>query len=214
MISHATKAAILIALGAILACPNSSAVYVLGFEEFAQEEYLNGSDYGGFNWGNPEEQDWQAETDSHFMGVYHNSYGAPEGTRAVHNSGIVSVVVDDDTSFDFIGAYFTAWGWSNAWWQYASRDVTVEGYRNGQLVDSAHLDLRPNGYDWLQADIYGIDELIIYNDGVSDERWWLMDSFTYDTQAESPVPEPSTMLLLGGGLFGAGVVAWTRRRRS
>lgn len=59
-----------------------------------------------------------------------------------------------------------------------------------------------NGYDWLQADIQGIDELIIYNDGVSDQRWWLMDSFTYDTQAENPVPEPAGLTVMGLGLAG------------
>lgn len=36
----------------------------------------------------------------------------------------------------------------------------------------------------------------------------------YDNFQANAVPEPNTMLLLGGSLLGAGVVAWTRRRKS
>jgi hypothetical protein len=69
------------------------------------------------------------------------------------------------------------------------------------------MTLSPNRFDWLSANLYGVDELR-FTQNSGDGHWWLMDDFTYNGAA---VPEPVTLALTGVSLMMLAVVL--RRRR-
>jgi hypothetical protein len=157
------------------------------------------SNYAGLTWG----PDWTVVDDAEYAG-YGNTYGAPSPRTAAYNGdGVLSVSLTSGADFDFIGAYFTGWASDDDYAPYTSTSITVEGYNGGSFVGSVSMPLSADRYDWLAANLRGVDELRFRNDGV-DARWWLVDDLTYE-----PVPEPGTLALLGGGLAGL----FLRRRR-
>jgi hypothetical protein len=109
-----------------------------------------------------------------------NSYGAPSGIHAVHNGwGHNEIeIYRQSGTFNFIGAFFTSWAYEDNYNQTSALSVTLEGYSNNTLVGSTTMALSPNRYDWFQADLQNIDELVIV--APAGEKYWLMDDFTYE----------------------------------
>ncbi len=149
------------------------------------------SNYAGFTWD-----------DYHY--VYSDatntgwSKGAVSGSNALFNAyGKMTTSSTSGGLFDFTGAWFNNWSGTSS--------ITVEGYNSGSLVDSVTMTLG-NGYEWLQADILGVDQISFVAD--SESSWWLMDDFTVN---ESAVPEPSLLALFALGMLGFGV---SRRKAS
>jgi len=187
-----------VGLIALAAAPAGAAV--VGFDDLPSLSFVPSS-YAGLTWG----PDWGVADDTEYAG-YGNSYGAPSPlTAAFNSSGFLSVSLTSGADFDFIGAYFTGWASDDDYAPFTSTAITVEGYNGGSFVGGVSMPLSADRYDWLAANLRGVDELRFRNDGV-DARWWLVDDLTYE-----PVPEPGTLALLGGGL--AGLVLRRRRQR-
>lgn len=162
--------------------------------------------YNGLNW----DSNLRTSNSSSYM-AWGNTYPPPSGIYVVANNRALSVTITSALDFDFNGAYFAAFGEDNTAVSWTSTAVTVEGYNNGTWVDSVTMALRADAFTWLQADLYGVDELRILStpQAGGGGTWWLMDNFTFNEAA--PVPEPATMLLFGTGL--AGFTAMWRCKR-
>ncbi|MEW6267231.1 MAG: VPLPA-CTERM sorting domain-containing protein [Thermodesulfobacteriota bacterium] len=166
---------------------------VIDFDDLVSENQVP-SNYQGFNWS----ESWYVYDDTSYMYYYGNTYGSTSGENAVFNGGGVMVSTVSGNTFNFLGAYFTGWASYNQSVWHTSESITVEGYYQGSLVGTASMNLSASQYDWLNAGLMGVDQLIFYSSG--DSKWFLMDDFTYNTGA--PVPIPGAVWLLGSGLVG------------
>lgn len=154
--------------------------------------------YAGFTW-----QNWYGASDvsGSRWSTYLNSYGSPSGEWAVSNEYGGQVRLCGSADFNFVGASFTSWGYNNSYFWGSATALRIEGYNSGEFVGQASMSLRPTGYDWLEVNLLGVDELrFIASGGSYNTSYFLMDDFTY-SQA-SAVPDPPTAWLLGSGLVG------------
>jgi len=114
---------------------------------------------------------------------------------------------DGFPAFDFEGAYITG-AWNDG------LSVNIVGYLDGSEIYNQTVVVDTDGPTWFDADYYNIDELLFTSSGgtnaglplyggpvIGTGEHFAMDNFTY-----TPIPEPTTMLMLGclgAGLAGA-----------
>lgn len=159
--------------------------------------------YAGLNW-----EDF-AVIDPVYTGYDHSPHGAgyyngmvsPDNVVSNANiNGVIQPAYTRGADFDFIGAYFTsAWDW-------APLTLTIQGYKNGNLVGEISQALSYDAPIYVAANLMNIDTVKFS----SSTNQFVMDNAEYIIRNNiSQVPEPSAMLLFGAGLAGLGII---RRR--
>jgi hypothetical protein len=170
--------------------------------------------YGGLLWTEGE-SGWNVLSPSNYDSVF-GSYAASNfvfnGTDII--SGVAGspliITGSEGGLFNFYGADYSTFAFNNGFFEpYSSDTVTVKGYRDGVETGSLEYVLSSEFVRWnANSDFLGIDTLKFYNDGGSNATW-TMDNFEY-----SPVPEPSSLILLGTGIGGFASVALRRKRKT
>ncbi|MFA5146617.1 MAG: PEP-CTERM sorting domain-containing protein [Candidatus Omnitrophota bacterium] len=204
-------------IAAMILGSHAAEASVLDFETGSQSGetvIFNNQGYGGFTW----DENFYFINESGFYG--NDPINFPSYDHAVYNgNGILVSTVTRSSNFDFIGASFIPWLSQNQIYDYSSTTITMKGYNGSDLVGEVTHSLT-DSFVYCAANFSGIDRLeFIATENPAphaplyeNERWWLMDDFTYtayDTGGDV-VPEPATMALFG---IGGAVAAFIRKKK-
>jgi hypothetical protein len=136
-------------------------------------------EYGSFEW-----QNFSTYTENW---INDNSWSDPNLSFPSGNVAVGSIpaypfpgtpVLTSDRDFNFTGAYFTG---IDGFEPSMASGITISGYNDGSFVGSISADIQRDEFDYLNADLQGIDELrfeALNGYGSPDGRW-LMDDFEY-----------------------------------
>jgi hypothetical protein len=166
---------------------------VLTFEDqgFVPWYPLEGTGYGGLTWDNG----IFCYTEDYYLSEINMWAEFPSPDIAVGNTfnkPAISIAVTEGL-FTFDGAYFTAYSEFGP----SATDIIMKGYLDGNLIDSVAYNTLESTFKYFSAGFSGIDELII--ESTTGQKMWVMDNMNISLD---PVLEPSTVFLLGSGLFG------------
>ena len=217
------RAIMIASLVLLLAAPMASATY------FLHEDFEN----GGGAWSHIGETPtggeslWHLETNRSFSGEWSAAYNTGYSSFNYDvgwNWGRLMTPVMDLSSASEVHFEFASWLETEQ--APDEFDVAYVGYSTAPNL--AWTYLHPDIQEFAQSEwiILGMDltsvlageshaQICFQFDSVDDvfndyEGWYIDDVMVYDEAGTPPIPEPSTLLLLGSGLLGLGAV--TRRR--
>jgi len=152
----------------IAAAPVTYAGLILNFDDLPNSTAAGAalpSDYYGFTW----EGDWRYMSDAYYVpGI------APTAPNFVYSAdgGPGTIARTDGATFDFEGAYFSAWAGR------LSASVTVQAWDGSVLVGTEVFSgLNPSAFNFQSASLNNVDRLVFINDGTPGDLW-LMDGFS------------------------------------
>jgi hypothetical protein len=176
------------------------------------------TNYGGFTWTSTSTSGyWGVETSNSYI-LYGNTTtpitGAalfPSMNNVVINEdgniGAGQTAISSNNPFNFDGAYFGAWTQNDNSIFYGASSITINGYLNNALIGTQTFNISPGSLQWVAGTLKGINKLEFLPTDGSGGYYFLMDNFTY-----SQAPIPASVLLLGSGLLGMGLVGRRRQR--
>jgi len=164
--------------------------------------------YGGLKWENM----WVVNPTQNLFEVYAISGYVPgtvSGDSVAYNAIGQPAAVIGSTAFTFNSAYFTA-AWNT------DLNLNITAYSGDTAIFAAFLTLNPSGPLFFAPNWSGIDRLSFVSSGGQNAGFggfgthFALDNFVFTS---TPIPEPSTLALLGTSLLVALAVRGRRRPR-
>lgn len=155
--------------------------------------------YLDVNWGDANNP-WDVLNQTYYAG-YGNTITFPSDAKVGSpDSGFGTIT--STTPFNFVGASFSTFAegnnFSNPNFPDSAHNLKITGYLGGNKVGEVEVDLT-TGFLWSSINLGGDVDRLDFSP--SSGLAWLMDNFSYSPDCPQ-VPQPSTLLLLGGGLVG------------
>jgi len=176
---------------AIFAFASHASAVTIEFEGFSNTIYNAPITLNGFNFGNPLGQT------QHFHQITSTGFGLPNnGTGVLLNDRDTDIYVEVNGGGAFT---LTSVDVASATSNLPANGIEIEGFLNSVSTGIISLVSLGNGYTTLLGSSLGTIDYLVFN-GMGGGGGFVLDNLVLNEA--TAVPEPSTYLLFGLGLFG------------
>ena len=177
------KQIITMSMVALMAMVIATSADILTFDDISTGTIADG--YGGFDWD-------QFSVGNHGTGIGGYGNAAVSGDQYAYNIW-ANVATVSDTTFNFVGAYFTG-AWNN------NLNIQIFGKLDGSTIYDQTIIVDTSSATWNTLEFIGIDELVFSSYGGTPDplytdiglgEHFAMDNFTY------VIPEPASIAMAG-----------------
>jgi hypothetical protein len=189
-----------LALSLLLVNASPSSGAAITFDDLPQTfDSALASPYQGFDWQNFRYYSFTANAG--FPTWQNGIVSQPNAAYSGGEIGTTQIIgtISSATPFDFVSAYL---GSPN----YATMNLTVQGLQGSTVAFSQVVSVNNNGADPFTFNFINIDSLRLFGSDTAGDPCGTFNcsQFTVDNlqfaPANSTIPEPATLLLVGGGL--------------